>query len=384
MKHRRSKKARFALLLLPVALLATLLSSCSKLYSQTDAYKCALNTKTGKIDKEVPPGSGEFDQPSDTVIYTVPTSDRFYNIDPNRSIADDGAPEYVTGRAFGGKDTLAKVHVRFKFNQTKICQWVLQHGKRNDGNNDGDLQFNARLAPNDPNPKDRRANTEWAVWLNENFPSNMQRASEPLWQQYEWPAMVFNYPLNADSNGVLPKDAKPDTLTRKKLETDLGKAFSDELNGKLGDNFFCGVGYRPTSPDVCPPIDIQIDDITLVDQKAITDRRDLDAKRDEANNLEQLSRIQQDTYDKKVAAEANDKKLRELEAQIANEKEAEKRAQLEEQLKTAQIQAQIDNQACIVKKEQAGYTCAQEEAAKHDQGNTSVQVNPPVTAAPGK
>lgn len=378
-KHQSHKRVRYALALIPVLLFSSMLTSCSKTYSSSDAYKCAINTKTGKIDREIPPGSGEIDQPADTIIYTVPTSDRFYNIDPNRSIADDGASDYVKGRSTGYKDTQAVVHVRFKFNQTKICQWVLRHGKRNDGNSDGDLQFNARLAQGDANQPNRRALTEWAVWLNENFGSNIQRVAEPLWQRYDWPYMVYNYPVNADSNGQLAADVKPNILTRKQLETDIGKAFSDELKSKLGDDFFCGVGYDPTKPDVCPSIDIQIDDITLADKKAMDDRKALDVQRDEAKNLEEQSRINDDIIAKKTAAKQSEDKLRELETQLANAKESDKRAQLEEQLKTARIQAEIDNQSCIVKQEQAGYTCAEEEAAKHQQGNTSVQVNPPVT-----
>lgn len=395
-KHQSPKRVRYALALGAVLLFASLLAACSApVFSAVDGYTCIIDKDTGKIIKELPPGSpSENAANKNWIIYVIPQNDRFYFASSQRDLADDGAPAYYTGRSQGnggGKIMYIEAKTRMKFKANTACSgWLLQHGTRNDVSpRDGDLQFNARLPQGDANEVNpdgsakRAARTEWAKWLNENFGPNMQRVVNEVTSEYSWEHMYYDLPVNSGSDGVAKPDDKASERTRQAMEKNISALFTKELSEKIGGQYFCGIGYDPAKPDVCPDITIEITRVDTPDKDAIKAREDLDKQRDQAKNLTEQNKISEDLYQQKLAAQDNDKKIRDLETKIANEKEGDARTQLLEKLETAKIQAQIDAQKCIVLKEQAGYTCAEEEAAKHQQGNTNVQVNPPSTE-PGK
>lgn len=388
MKHRLIKRLS---LVLALVTLTTVMTSCGwfpdEIFSGGNQYICVINTRTGKEVKQIAPAEEKgYSLGDDEVAYYVPIDNRFYNIDPNRGIADDGAPAFLTGSAKGYKEIQAIIHFRFRFNQSKICGengWVLRHGKRNDLDDNGDLQFNARLEPDDPNEPNRRALTEWARNLNENLAPGAQKVAKPLWQTFSWPNLEFDYPIGADENGVLVNATANDggdtpSSTYGQLEISIGKALSKELKAKLGDDYFCGVGYNANKPEVCPPIDVDLIDVSLVDQAPVEARLALDRSRDERDNAAQEAIIVADTLAQRKAAEASNNELKDLEIRESN-KDAEvavaKAAADAEAKKADVIASDAELQKCLVLIDKVG-TCPLIEQAKQRTGDTSVTVNP--------
>ena len=378
------KRARISALLLAVmfAVLASVMSSCAPdIYSGGDQYICVLNTLTGKITKQIPPGQEDsYTLGDNEVSYAVPTSQRFYNVDTKRDIADDGAPGWLSGYSADYGNMKAIVHLEFFIRQTHACDFVLRHGKRNDPDETGDLEFGARLPKGDKNAikKDgsaaRKAKTIWAVWLNENFAPNMQDVMEPMLLSYDTAHLVFNYPVNANSYGELPVDAAKGELTQSVLEEEFGEMFSDQLKSKVGD-FFCGVGYDPET-DECPPVTativrISTDGSFIKNRKAVTDARE------ERDNAAQLALIQKDTLANRKANAEDAAALREIEKQEALDaalvEEAKGKVELQKKINEASTDPTIIR--CIILAQQAG-GCPEVEQAKQNNGSTTVNVAP--------
>lgn len=301
----RKGKTKLGAILALVGVGAVALGACSGLtnkdvHSKPDHTVCIYDKEDGKLIEQLPPGANKKEVEGDAVVVEIPTSNRFYFVSPDSSVKDPGAPNYLTGRDASYKDMQMVVQIRFRFDVNKACKWFDQHGRRNaDGN--GSLGFNAR----------GDANQGWARWLNENFAPAMQTVGEPLIFQYSWPHHEYNYPVNADDNGVIANGDEAGLLTREQMQLDFGANLSKNLTDSLGDSFFCGIDYDPAKPDVCPDIKVDIYSTKLVDQTPVNERKAVEA-------LSEGNRI---ANDKAALIEAGtDAAIRQRKAELAEEK----------------------------------------------------------------
>lgn len=209
--------------------------------------------------------------------------------------------------------------VRFRFNLAKACEWYSKHGRRN-ANDDGDLGFNVKGDPNQG----------WFKFLNQNFGFTMQEVVGPDTNPYPWPSLQYNYPVNADDIGLVPDDEDPGEPTYLAYGRKVGADFQKRLNAQLGGDYFCGIPTGDESADEakCPPIEFQVLKIT--------------APEDLVKKRESLESTRQDVEQQKLEGQL----LADQQEAIAAA-DAAKQAQLERELRTAQIQAEIDNAKCV-------------------------------------
>lgn len=270
------------------AVLIGTLSACQDVDGSPDNVKCIYNNETGALDGDpMMPGSARRDNvDSDYKVISIPTSDRFWNISPTDS-RDAAAPQFLVARDASYKETRTVIEVGFRFNADKACKWYDQHGRRDTGNTGGDPQFNIT----------GQAGTPWQQWLNRNFTSLEDRINQDLVRKYSWEYLEFNFPTNADKNGLLPdlpdKDPKdnvppakvePALQTLRQIEIDFGKELSKQLTAALGDQYFCGIDYKIGGE--CTSLLVKITSINLTDQKPVDDRKALIAQA-EANTIAQ-------------------------------------------------------------------------------------------------
>lgn len=384
MKHRLIKRLSLALALV---VLTTVVASCGwfdeKIYSGGDQYICVLNTRTGTVTKEIPPGEKKgYTLGDDEVDYAVPTSNRFYNISVDRTVADDGAPAWIQTRSAGIKDIRTNVQARFVFNQANICKFVLKHVKRNDSDNNQDFEFNKRPDDNgydkETGKANKKSNSEWVGWLNENDAGAMSKTLIPITRAYTWQGLEFNYPVNADENGVVPMDTTAGELIWRQIEIDWGKSFTKELNAKSGGDFFCGISYDPAKPDKCPPIEMDVQKIWNVDRDPVLALQKLDNDRDARDIAEQSAAIASDTLTQKTASLDANQKLADIEIAEANKQADVEQAKAAVAFEKAKSDAALDPNTlkCIVLAQQAGGCPEVETAKRNADGNTTVNVGP--------
>lgn len=406
------RNATKVVLMLVLVLSAGVLSSCSgfndkDVHASSQFYTCIYDYEDGELIDELAPGGGKVNVEDDAEVWRVPTSQRFYNINPDDNVRDPGAPPWVTGVEASYKPVSMVVHAKFYFNQGKACEFIDRHGKRNvpadqftqdDSEAEQKMGFNVRGDANQP----------WLRFLSENFGPALQSQGEPLLQRYEWPYYEFNYPVNADLDGVLPctdggeadpadpsvvascnEFADPEPIARDVLEPVYSELFTSELNKQLSGDYFCGPGYDPAKPDVCPPLGIEIVKINLNDRKPVEERERLISLREQAENDAREAEL---TEDATAAAIASEKSKLEQERQLVELTEqyggmtpevaaAKRKAEL------AAIEAQIEAAKQLAVCQIIGATgkdCALVLAALNGQypsgDGTVVQVNPDSSA----
>lgn len=273
-----SKRWRRVFGAIAVAGLLTSLAACSSqdVNGQSDEVTCVYDHETGQLVGEpMMPGSAQRTADSDDKVVKIPTSDRFWDISSTSS-RDAAAPEYLVAHDASYKETHTVIQVRFRFNAALACKWYDQHGRRDAVETGGDPQFNINGNPNTP----------WQKWLNRNFTGLEDTINQDLVSKYNWEYLEFNFPVNADKNGVLPYlpdenpedgippgKVEPGLQTLRQIEIDFGKALSDQLTKALGDQYFCGIDYSPGG--ACTPLLVNIKQITLADQTPVTNRKAL-------------------------------------------------------------------------------------------------------------
>ena len=295
-------------------------------------------------------------------IVRIPVSNRFYEISQDWSTKDAGAATHIDGFAARVVPVDLQIKAHFVFNATRACDRMDAHGKRNSpggvyrqeipprdlweslGYNPGeraavdlpklDMGFNARSGIVSP----------WLIWLNENFGEVMDDVVQPILRQYEWDVMHFNDLVEHDGEMV---------PMHRVLEEEISIAFTDALARRIGDveegsHFFCGIGHNQSQPNECPPILIQILDVTP-DNTSLVEQRVSITETEEANNqaleLEAVDNAyQEDLLEQRDA----DVERREREAELADRESAQNIADQEriaaEQaaIEAAQRQAQED------------------------------------------
>jgi len=320
----KSKIARRALLAIPLISLAAVVAGCGTKTVTTSADQMACvygDQKHGqRLVAQIPPSANPKQVGSNDSVVYIPASNRFFMAALDDSIRDPRAPKFYLAYAKGSVPVQIQGQIRFRFNPELACQWYAKHGRRN-ADASGDLGFNARGAD--------EANTGWARWLAENFGVTMQQAAQERLGYYNWPALVYNYPDNADQTGLVAKGKAPGQLDRIKLGQDLGKQFTADLNANLGGDYFCGV----ESSTKCLPLEFQVIDVTTQDPSLMTARAQVEKDRQNLANTE--AQLQIGNQELRSA----DQQQKILQAQL-------KADQLSEQ--DAILQAQIKHADCIV------------------------------------
>lgn len=300
---------------------AIALTACGDDYatSTSDSHVCVFDgSERGgqKLKFQIAPGAESKEIDDNDQVVTIPASNRFWMVSPNRQVADPGTPEFYTGNAQGGVPTLIEGQIEFRFNLDLACEWYSKHGRRN-ANAEGDLGFNVR----------GDANQGWFLFLNQYFTLTMQEVVGEQLSSYEWASLHYNYPENADAAGLVPDGEEPGTPVRLALGEDLGNAFTERLRTRLGGDYFCGVVTTDEEP--CSPLTFQVvyagpgSDSTLVqDRQRVEDtKQQLESARLEG----ELQATQQEAI---VAAEKAEQII------------------LAERLNTARIEAQIGAAQC--------------------------------------
>jgi hypothetical protein len=308
-----------------VSMMAALtLAGCSDDYatSTSDTHVCVFDgsEKGGqKLKFQIPPGAESKEIDDNDQVVKIPASNRFYMAHQDRNVADPGAPSQYSGNAQGGVPVFTYGQARFRFNLEKACEWFSKHGRRNTP--DGvELGFNVR----------GDANQGWFRFLNENFGVTMQEVVGERMGSYNWAFLHYNYPANADDAGLVPEGQSPGEPTLLKLGKELGMAFTDRLRANLGDDYFCGIDPSPDGEaSNCPPIRFQ-------------------AIYAGPGNDSQLVKDRQKVEDTRQALESArlEGQLRSNQQEQLTDAERAKAALLAEQVKTAEIQAQIDTAKC--------------------------------------
>lgn len=294
---------------------ALLLSACTKSATPTsDAMVCVYdNSERGgqKLKLQLPPGSVPKSIGQDDQVIYLPTSNRFSMVHEDDAIRDPFMPKFYTAYDRNSVEVRIQGQVRFKINEAKGCEWYAKHGRRN-ANSEGDLLFNARGAETE--------NSGWLHWLAENFGVTMQQIANSPTHKYTWNALAFDFPVNSNDVGDVPKGRTAGELSKIALGKDLGAAFTKQLNANLGGEYFCGIdaplGSEPTS---CPAMTFQVIKAEPTDKTLLSDGQRLQALKEQLRNAQ------------------NELKLL-----------ADKEKQLQAQLRVAMLQAQIDNAKCIL------------------------------------
>lgn len=309
--------------------LSFLLTACDDRYatSTSDTLVCVFDgsEKGGEAFKfSVAPGEKSRKIDDNDHVVKIPTSNRFFMATSDDNLRDPLAPTGYEANASGGVAVVLAGQVRFRFDLGKACDWYSKHGRRN-ANND-DLGFNCRAPDCDP------TQAGWFHFLAENFGLTMQQVSKGVANRYDWAAMYYDYPVNADEAGVVPEGQQPGVPTSMALGEELGLAFTHQLNANLGGEYFCGVDpIDGAEDDDCPPMTFQVKGVAPtgdVGQSLIASRSKVESTKQELESSRLEGQLQQEQAAQVSASEAAKQQI------------------LESQLRTAQLQAQIDTAKC--------------------------------------
>lgn len=308
---------------------------------------------------------------ADRPIVRIPVSNRFYEISKDWSTKDAGAATHIEGFAARVVPVEVQIKAHFVFNAARACDWMDAHGKRN---SPGGV-YSQEIPPREIweqvgyNPQARASVelpaldmgfnvrqgivTPWLGWLNENMGEVMDDVVQPILRQYEWDVMHFNDLV--EYTGSNPDIGEPGEMVpmHRILEEEISIAFTNGLNRRIGDvendsHFFCGIGHDQSRPDSCPPIVIQILDVTPGNGQLVADRTAV-AETEEANRLaldQQAvnNRFEEDQLDQREA----EVERQEREAELADREsaqaiaDAERAAAQQAAIEAAKIQADVD------------------------------------------
>lgn len=391
-------------LVIIVTLVSSMLASCAhqnekKLNASSQFVTCVYDKEDGTVES-IPPGGGTRWIEDDAEVWRVPTSQRFWNIDTDEKVRDAGAPAGILGLDSGYKEVVMNAHAEFYVNQAHACDLNTRHIKRNvqsDQYGEDDTESVQKAGYNVRGD----AAQPWFVLLNEKLSAAMVKQGKPLLGRYSWEYYNLEFPINADTNGKLKcgevsEDCQPGERAIDALAPDYGKLVTDQLNKQIGKDYFCGTGYDPEKPDVCPPIFIEITNISLVDKKPLQDRQKLVDITEKTDNDQRLAQLTEDAT--KAAVDAQRAKLEQSKAlqELIDSyggvdpgvAEAQRAAELDRILAAGKADVAVENARAEIAKDLAacqeakatGRDCALIIAALHDQypqGNgTNVQVNP--------
>lgn len=332
-------KKRFAVRALAMTAAAavvgvTLVSCGSKdVYSKPDEVTCVYDREDGKLIEQLAPGSNLTKVESDAEVNTVPASNRFWNFTQSSS-KDVASKGFVSALDQTFKQVRAEGEINMKFNVPKACEWNSNYGRRSFKEGYNGMAFNVEGDPGTP----------WQVWLRRNFEDLLERNAQEVLNDYTWKQLRYQWPTNADpETGLVPEGETPGPSVLREVEQRLSEVFTTALEDALAGQYFCGPGYNPAKPDVCPPIQVQLTKVDLVDAAPAQAFEQLQSKRETALNAEEESKLLEQSKDAEISAEKTrlerDKAFKDLQNQAAIEEEARKQTLLEAQKATQALQA---------------------------------------------
>lgn len=332
----RAKKSFMAPLLVFGTLAAVSVTGCSDpTYSKVDELTCMYDTHTGVLRDQLAPGTKLDDTPDNTEFNFVPTSQRFWNFTktPSKDAASAG---FITMQDATLKTLVVQGEVGFKFYQPNGCKWNTENGRRNFRAGYDGMAFNIEGDPKTP----------WQQWLLRNFEVNgLTRAAQSIGHVYNWKQLVYDFPSNADENGVVPEGVTAAAGMRSDLEKRLGEALTKQLTTDLADRYFCGPSFSDAKADECPQLQVRITDVSLdeSDANAAADFQKIQQQVEATVNAKKAAELmqagQKAAIDQETAKQAQTKAIKDLQNKAAIEEEQRKQALLEAQKATKQLQS---------------------------------------------
>jgi hypothetical protein len=333
------KKKKALSLLVVVGLgLSAVAASCAQgkvdAYAKPDEVVCIYDHKTGVLKQEMPPAS-KLTSVNDTDEQNiVPASNRFWNFTKTPS-KDSASAGFVENLDATQKKVQAQGEIDFMFFQPKACEWNTVFGRRSFKDGYQGMAYNIEGDPNTP----------WQVWLKRNFEDLLTRVSKSIFNQYTWKQMKYNWPVNANpETGELPSGQEPGVLVLTEIEGKLSEAFSKAQTSTLTAQYFCGWGYTQAKPNDCPPIQVHLTGVDVVDQAPAQAFEKLQAEKEANANATAQAVLDQQGKDAAVSSEtarlAKEKEIKDLQNKADVEEEVRKQALLKAQKATADLAAQ--------------------------------------------
>lgn len=325
------------------------LSSCALgdtyAYSDSDTYVCVYDGSNKNGHKLLegyplqPNEEGRKIDDDDRPI-RIPASDRFWANLKDELKRDPGALPYFEEYAQGAAIPVqAELKTEFKVNPDNPCDLYDNRLRRNvqdkeESENENALGYDARIGETYPDAAAVAA-TPWFIFLRENLEVAVQKAYKREVRKYPWQKVVFDYPINANEDGIVPEGEEPGESTQDVLARDVGREAQKLVTEKMGAEYLCGI----TSESECQPFTVTIVDATLPDeyQSLLAGRSEVEQLREDSKN-----------------ADARLTALRDLDAKNQESKDLEERinaAELKAKQAEADLaiaQARIDKAACIV------------------------------------
>ncbi len=340
---------RAVILLITAVTLFAGLTSCSidppYAYSDSDTYVCVYDgsDKNGhklKGEPLQPNEEGREIDDNDRPI-RIPASDRFWLNVIDDAKRDPGALPYFEEYALGAAIPVrSQVKTEFKVNPDNPCEFYDKRLRRNvqdkeESENEYALGYDARVGGEGYPDAAAVASTPWFTFLRETLEVAVQKAYKREVRKYPWQKVVFDYPINANEDGVVPDGEEPGESTQDVLARDVGREAQKIVTEKMGADYLCGI----TSASECQPFTVTIIDATLPDEfkSLLAGRSEVEQLREDAKNA-----------DARLAA------LRDLDAKNQESKDLEERinaAELKAKQAEADLalaQARIDKAQCIV------------------------------------
>ena len=359
------------LLSLPILLVMALVAAaCTSSYAETSSPNdivCIIGAggKYGnELKRVVPPNSPgsayKYDSMTERSVF-VPGTERFWNESFDEGNRDIGASDHVPMLVQGIR-LQVPVQVDFTPAPDVACELYLNHLSRYEPLNYGNEDPNVRSG--------------WLNWLNQNFGRTLDKTAEGSFTNtngYTPQGLINNFDMNANELGVLEEgDVYANVGMKAHLEDAWSELFHTELERAIGGSYFCGVGYDPGNPEVCPPLEVSIVGEIRVhpeEEAFITSFCEQSAAASNAVSQQNITtsvaiveaeRVEQE----RIRIEA-DNDIAELERQAAQDNQQTRSADLQRQVEEARLQAEIDNADCIYIFETTGETCATQAAAEN-------------------
>lgn len=168
-------------------------------------------------------------------LYVYPSTQRNYIISLSEGEGDRGTADSISALDADGVVIKYEVAVYFKLNLDKLQEFHQNIG----------IKYHAWCDGDAPNCSDG-----WENMLNDSFRQQLENALQTTTRQYKTDAF-----LQAD--------------TLRAIQTSVASSLKENVNGVLGDDYFCGPAYVPGS-ETCPDFRLVLKKPTLPD--AVVDR----------------------------------------------------------------------------------------------------------------
>ena len=276
-------------LLIAALLLCVGLSACEAPWTHhyatpdSDTYVCVYEggkNSSHKLKEGYPlqPNTVRKEIGKDDIVVYITAADRYWANVRDDSTRDPGAKYYFQHFTLGsGVQAQVESTTEFMVGPKNPCGLYDVRLRRNLQDKDTkrpNLEYDARVGPDYTYAQVKA--TPWFLFLKQFVEQQIDKAYRQEMRKYSWESLYFDYPINADENGNVPKGEKPGISTQDQLAKDVGRIAQQRLADKLGDDYLCGLGAR--DGEECPPFEITINDVTLPEKYAslVSDRAEVE------------------------------------------------------------------------------------------------------------